>query len=70
MVGPAAALAVPGARGEGHAAQRGVGLVGATELAIVVHPAVLMGGAGQLLHQVEVLLGAAVLSVAAGLVGT
>lgn len=29
-----------------------------------------MGGAGQLLHQVEVLLGAAVLSVTAGLVGT
>jgi len=29
-----------------------------------------VGGAGQLLHQVEVLLGAAVLSVAAGLVGT
>ena len=50
--------------------QRGVGLVGATELTIVVHPAVLVGGAGQLLHQVEVLLGAAVLSVTAGLVGT
>lgn len=52
------------------AGQGGVGLVGAAELTVVVHPAIFVGGAGELLDQVEVLLVTAVFSVTAGLVAT